>query len=88
MTNFKEFFNFINNYKLRLLYRFTGDQLKDGAGWATRNSGVMIHSQKPESMELDQDFPISIEVQLLGGLGTEDRSSGNLCTPGTHVVMD
>ena len=77
-----------SNYKLRLQYRFTGDQLKDGAGWATRNSGVMIHSQKPESMTLDQDFPISIEVQLLGGLGTEERSTGNLCTPGTHVVMD
>ncbi len=77
-----------SNYKLRLQYRFTGEQLKDGAGWATRNSGVMVHSQDPESMSLEQDFPICIEVQLLGGLGSEERSTGNLCTPGTHVVMD
>ncbi len=77
-----------SNYKLRLQYRFTGEQLKDGAGWATRNSGVMVHSQNPESMTLNQDFPICIEVQLLGGLGTGERSTGNLCTPGTHVVMD
>lgn len=77
-----------SNYKFRMEYRFTGDQIKDGAGWATRNSGVMIHGQSPESMELNQDFPISIEVQLLGGLGTEDRSTANLCTPGTHVIMD
>ena len=77
-----------SNYKLRLQYRFTGEQLKDGAAWATRNSGVMVHSQNPESMAIDQDFPISIEVQLLGGLGTDERSTGNLCTPGTHVVMN
>ena len=77
-----------SNYRLRLQYRFTGEQLKDGAGWATRNSGVMLHSQNPESMEIDQNFPISIEVQLLGGLGTDQRSTGNLCTPGTHVIMD
>ena len=78
----------LSNYKLRLQYRFTGEQLKDGAGWATRNSGVMVHSQNPESMEIDQNFPICIEVQLLGGLSTDERSTGNLCTPGTHVVMD
>jgi hypothetical protein len=39
-------------------------------------------------MGRDQDFPISIEVQLLGGLGEGPRSTGNLCTPGTNVVMD
>jgi hypothetical protein len=74
---------------MRMQYRFTGDQIKDGAGWATRNSGVMIHSQSPESMKLDQDFPVSIEVQLLGGVNKdEERPTGNLCTPGTHVVMN
>ena len=48
----------------------------------------MIHCQSPESMTKDQDFPVSIEVQLLGGNGKDKRSTGNLCTPGTHVVMD
>ena len=48
----------------------------------------MLHGQSAESMELDQDFPVSIEVQLLGGNGTDERSTMNLCTPGTNVVMD
>ena len=75
-------------YKLRVEYRFIGDQAPNGPGWAFRNSGIMIHGQTPESMAKDQDFPISIEVQLLGGDGKTDRTTANLCTPGTHVVMD
>lgn len=76
------------NYRLRAEYRFVGDQCKGGPGWAFRNNGIMIHGQSPESMRKDQDFPASIEVQLLGGRDTGNRSTGNLCTPGTHVVMD
>jgi hypothetical protein len=48
----------------------------------------MIHSQPPQTMSKDQDFPISIEVQFLGGLGKGPRPTANLCTPGTHVVMN
>jgi hypothetical protein len=76
-----------SRYRLRLEYRFVGDQTPGGPGWAFRNSGIMIHCQTPESMEKNQDFPVSIEVQLLGGNGTDKRTTGNLCTPGTHVVM-
>jgi 3-keto-disaccharide hydrolase len=77
------------NYKLRLQYRFIGKQVAGGQGWAEKNSGVMIHSQSPESMNIDQAFPVCIEVQLLGGVTeNEDRPTGNLCTPGTHVVMN
>lgn len=75
-------------YRLRLTYRFLGEQVEGGPGWAWRNSGVMIHSPAGSTMGVDQDFPISIEVQLLGGNGTDARSTSNLCTPGTHVVMD
>jgi hypothetical protein len=39
-------------------------------------------------MTLDQDFPVSIEYQLLGGLGKGERPTANLCTPGTHVVIN
>lgn len=77
-----------SNYKFRMQYRFTGDQVKGGAGWATRNSGIMIHCEDPKNIGLNQDFPVSIEAQLLGGLGSGERSTGNLCTPGTHVVID
>lgn len=77
-----------SHYRLRLEVRFIGEQLVKGPGWANRNSGIMIHGQTPESMGKDQNFPVSLEVQLLGGKGDgKDRPTGNLCTPGTHVVM-
>lgn len=76
-----------SNYRLRVEYRFVGDQCPGGPGWAIRNSGVMIHGEKPETMGKDQEFPASIEVQLLGGNGKANRSNANLCTPGTNVVM-
>ena len=76
-----------SHYKLRIEYRFTGNQVSGGQGWAFRNSGVMLHSQSPKSMLLDQDFPVSVEAQFLGGNGVEKRSTLNVCTPGTHIVM-
>ena len=77
-----------SHYRLRLEYRFVGEQTPEGPGWAFRNSGIMLHCQSPESMRKDQEFPVSIEVQLLGGDGKNKRSTGNLCSPGTHVVMN
>ena len=76
-----------SHYLLRIEYRFLGDQAPGGEDWAFRNSGVMLHGQNPESMTDDQDFPNSIEVQFLGGKGTGKRTTANLCTPGTDVVM-
>jgi len=77
-----------SHYRLRVEYRFVGEQCPGGPGWAIRNSGVMIHGEDPKTMTLDQDFPASIEVQLLGGNGTQNRTTSNLCTPGTNVVMN
>lgn len=77
-----------SHYRLRLEYRFVQQQVEGGPGWAVRNSGIMVHGQDPVTMTVDQDFPASIEVQLLGGDGENKRTTGNLCTPGTHVVMD
>jgi len=77
-----------SHYRLRVEYRFVGEQIDGGEGWAYRNNGLMLHGQTPESMEINQDFPVSIEVQLLGGDGTSERPTMNLCTPGTNVVMN
>lgn len=74
-------------YLLVVEYRFTGEQIKGGAGWAYRNSGVMLHAQPANTMKVNQDFPISLETQFLGGDGKGERSTGNLCTPGTNVVL-
>lgn len=75
-------------YVIRFTYRFVGNQIPGGATWNVRNSGVMIHSQSAASLSIGQSFPVSLEVQLLGGLGQGPRHTGNLCTPGTQVYMD
>lgn len=77
-----------SSYHLRVQYRFVGTQVPGGPAWAERNSGVMFHSQTPESVLRDQDFPVSLELQFLGGNGTDSRPTANLCTPGTHVHMN
>jgi len=76
-----------SHYLIGVEYRFTGEQANQGPDWAYRNSGIMVHCQDPATMHVTQDFPISIEVQLLGGRKKGQRSTCNLCTPGTHVVM-
>lgn len=75
-----------SHYRLLVEYRFAGDQVNNGPAWAYRNNGVMLHGQAPESMTLDQEFPASIEVQLLGGNGTDERATANVCSPGTHYL--
>jgi hypothetical protein len=77
-----------SHYILRVEYRFVGTQCKGGPGWAIRNSGIMFHGQDPATMRLDQDFPVSIEYQMLGGLGKGPRPTGNMCSPGTNIVLD
>lgn len=77
-------------YRLVIEYRFTGQQAKGHPGaWAHRNSGVMVHSQSGQSMLRDQNFPISIEAQFLGGLSDgKERPTMNMCSPGTEIVYE
>lgn len=77
-----------SHYIVAAEYRFVGEQTPGAPDWAFRNSGIMVHSQSARSMKKDQDFPICIEVQLLGGKETGERSTANLCTPGTNVEMN
>ncbi|MEZ0540742.1 3-keto-disaccharide hydrolase [Fibrella arboris] len=75
-----------SHYILRFEYRFTGNQTPGGATWNVRNSGIMFHSQSAASVSLKQDFPVSLEVQTLGGLSNgKPRPTANLCSPGTLV---
>lgn len=77
-----------SHYRLKVKYRFVGEQQTGGPDWAIRNNGLMLHCQDPSTIELDQDFPISLEYQLLGGDGVNKRPNANLCTPGTNVVIN
>lgn len=75
-------------YRLRFQYRFFGKTLPDVEDWQHSNSGAMLLGQSPWSMTRDQKFPVSLEAQLLGEERPKKEPSGNLCTPGTHVVID
>lgn len=78
----------LSHYRVRFKYRFVGNQIKGGPNWAFRNSGIMIHGQHPDTMGLNQNFPVSIETQLLGGDDKNKRPTANVCTPGTHYIKD
>lgn len=74
-------------YHLKFEYRITGEWRKDAPSYTIRNSGVMIHSQDPKTILKEQDWPISVEFQLLSGLDDgKPRPTGNMCSPGTDVV--
>ncbi|MEX0986817.1 MAG: DUF1080 domain-containing protein [Bacteroidales bacterium] len=77
-----------SHYRLRVEYRFVGEQAGGGPEWAIKNSGVMYHSQSPESVLKDQSFPVCLEGQFLGGYNENERPTMNLCTPSTHVHIN
>lgn len=75
-------------YHLKLEYRFVGQWVKTAPSYTILNSGVMFHSQDPRTMPKEQDWPISVEMQFLGGLGDgKPRPTGNMCSPGTEVMQ-
>lgn len=77
-----------SRYILRMEYRFEGGMMADAPGYVNLNSGVMIHSQSPQSMAMRQGFPVSMEFQFLADEGKGRRPTGNVCTPGTNLEMD
>jgi hypothetical protein len=77
-----------SRYILRMEYRFEGKMIADAPSYVNLNSGVMIHSQSPQSMAMNQEFPVSMEFQFLADEGKGPRPTGNVCTPGTNLEMD
>ncbi len=75
------------NYRLRAEYRFVGDTATGAPPWGFRDSGIMFHTQSPHSLGEDQPFPICLEYNLHGGDGTNDRPNGQVCLPGTKVMI-
>jgi hypothetical protein len=75
-------------YLIQAEYRFVGEQVKGGPEWAKRNNGVMFHTQHPSELPLEEGFPRSMEMQLLGGDGVNARTTANVCTPGTKISIN
>lgn len=74
------------NFHLKFDYKFSGEFFDSAPIYAKRNSGVMFYSQSPESILTEQNWPISVEMQLLAELTPgESRPTGNMCSPGTEI---
>ena len=78
-----------SRFHLILEYRFTGELQPGAPDYTLLNSGVMFHSQDPRTMPKEQNWPISVEMQFLAGLGDGNpRPTGNMCSPGTEIVYE
>jgi len=76
-----------SHYWIRVEYRSVGKQIPGAPDWAWRNNGVMLHAQPPETMTLEQRYPISFELRLMGARWLRQRPpTGSLCLNGTTVM--
>ncbi|MEL7834774.1 DUF1080 domain-containing protein [Fodinibius sp. Rm-B-1B1-1] len=75
-----------SSYHLKFKYRFTDQWLEDAPDYTHRNSGVMFHAQDPETILKEQNWPISVEYQMLAAdREGNPRPTANMCSPGTDV---
>jgi hypothetical protein len=74
----------LSHYWFRAEYRFTGELVSGAPSWAYKNSGVQFHSQAPETMRKEQEFPVNVEFDLVGGR----HPTGDVCKNGTLLTID
>lgn len=77
-----------SNYRLKVEYRFVGDTAAGAPSWGYRDGGIQYHCQAPNTMDLNQPFPVCLEYNLHGGNGTEDRPTGEICANGMFVEIN
>ena len=78
----------LSEYKLKIVYRFVGETAPGAPEWGYRDSGVQFHSKSPATLKVDQPFPVSLEYNLHGGNGTDERPVGAICANGMLVEVD
>jgi hypothetical protein len=76
-----------SHYWIRAQYRFVGAAAPGAPGWTYKNSGLQLHSQSPASMRKDQQFPVSVEFDLVGGWFVGSRPTGDVCHYGTRILI-
>jgi hypothetical protein len=77
----------LSRYWLRVEYRFVGDLAPGAPGWAYKNSGIQLHSQAPQTLRKDQQFPVSVEFDLVGGRSFGSHPTGDVCHYGTNISV-
>ncbi|WP_153796771.1 3-keto-disaccharide hydrolase [Foetidibacter luteolus] len=78
----------LTSYRLRVEYRFTGDTIAGAPVWGFKDGGIQYYGQSLESMGVDQPFPVSLEFNLHGGNGSQERPTGEVCANGIYFFMN
>lgn len=76
------------NYRLKVEYRFVGNTTVGAPTWGYKDGGIQYHCQPPNTVALNQSFPICLEYNLHGGNGKEDRPTGEICANGMFVEIN
>jgi Domain of Unknown Function (DUF1080) len=76
-----------SHYWIRAEYRFVGSRAPGAPSWAYKNSGLQLQCQAPETMRKEQQFPVCVEFDMVGGF-ILNRPTGNVCQNGTSVLID
>jgi hypothetical protein len=76
-----------SHYWIRAEYRFTGSLVRGAPRWAYKNSGLQLHCQAPDTMRKEQQFPVSVEFDIVGGHFIGSAPTGDVCQNGTHVLV-
>jgi hypothetical protein len=77
-----------SRYWIRAEYRFVGSLAPGAPRWAFKNSGIQLHSQAPETMRKEQQWPVSVEFDIVGGRMIGSRPTGDVCRNGTNVLVN
>lgn len=77
-----------SNYRLKVEYRFVGETTPGAPSWGFRDGGIQYHCQPPVSLGLTQSFPVSLEYNLHGGNGKDERPVGQICAAGIYVEIN
>jgi hypothetical protein len=71
-----------SNFRLRVEYRFVGDTVAGAPSWGYQDGGIQYYCQAPQTMDINQPFPVCLEYNLLG-----TRPSGEICANGIYVLV-
>jgi hypothetical protein len=76
------------NYRLKVDYRFVGELTAGAPSWGYKDGGIQYHCQSPQSLDVDQNFPVCLEFNLHGGNGKDENPTGDICASGMYIEID
>jgi len=78
-----------SSFILKFEHKFLDEWLEGAPIFTFRNSGVMFHLQSPHTINKEQNWPFSVEYQLLAEEKEgESRPTGSMCSPATEVFFE